>query len=277
MKIIHRVSFHPKIHRTAAKKFLKLGIALKESSGDPKYSLGCYFDISEDDPLWPEVEKVLSSAGIHTVPDTEFTKEEIMSAEWVRIYPSHFCGYPMPKNHGEWRDLSYTSENECKVCGIELRQKAPIHLKGEPKMGRNHFMGIFWMYNIFAQNKIFDILSQSGITGYEEYPAIHYKKKIALKTIKQLKVFDDLAPGIIDDNLTRENYSCGHIKYIGLSRGMYKFTRKTFENVSDLMKTYEWFGTGGAASQLILASAKFVKVYMENNWRGLNLAPIELI
>ena len=291
MKIIHRVSYHPKTHQTATKIFLKLGIRAKESSEDPKYSLGYYFDISEDDPLWPEVEKVLSSAGIHTLPTTEFTKEEIMSAEWVKIYPSHFGGYPMPNLDDAWQNVSFNAGQECQICGIGRRQVGPIHLKGEPKLGRNHFMGIFWVYDIFAKNEIFDVLTQKGITGFKAYPAIHYKKKTPLETIKQLKVIGELAPGVIADNLTladvekitadniitHENYPCGHIKYVGLGRGMYKYSRNIFGEKLDLVKTHEWFGGGHSAVQLILASAKFVKVYMENNWKGLSLNPIELV
>jgi len=296
MKIKHRISFHPKDHPKVKKRLMQLGIELKElfMHEDTKYSLGCHFNIYEDDPLWPEVEKVLSSAEIPITDadtDTEFTQEEIMSAEWVRIYPSHFVGYPMPKDHGEWMILSYTSEKECQVCGIELRQKAPIHLKDEPKMGRNHFMGIFWVYDIFAQNKVFDVLLKNGITGFEVYPAIHYKKKVPLNTIKQLKVISELSPGVIAENLTRADvegitadniithkpYPCGHVKYIGLGRGMYKFPRNIFGDKPDLVKTHDWFGGGHSAVQFILASAKFVKVYMENNWKGLSLNPIKLI
>ncbi len=289
MEIIHRVFFNPKGHQAATKKFHELGIAMKESGS--KYSFCYYFDMYEDNPLWPEVEKILSSAGIITTATTEFTKEEIMSAEWVTIYPSHFCGYPMPNLTDEWRGISFNAGQECKDCGIGRKQIAPIYLKSEPRLGRNHFMGIFWTYDIFARNKVFDVLTKNNITGFEIYPAIHYKKKKPLETIKQLKIIGELAPGVIASNLTRtdvegitadniithESYPCGHIKYIGLSRGMYKFSRNIFKEMPDLIKTNEWFGSGHEAIQLVLASAKFVKVYMENNWKGLNLAPIELV
>ena len=150
----------------------------------------------------------------------------------------------MPDLTWEWKERSYTPEKECKYCGMGLYQKAPIHLKGEPKLGRNHFMGIFWTYDIFARNKVFDVMSQNGITGFEAYPAIHYKKKVPLTTIKQMKVSKELTAGVIDDNLTHADvegitsdniithkpYPCGHIKYVGLGRGMYKFSSKIFKN-----------------------------------------------
>jgi hypothetical protein len=293
MKIIHRISFNAKGRKEAIKQFQKLGIAMKVSVAPAPFSSHYHFDMSEDDHLWPEVEKVLLSAGILiTKPHTEFTREEIMSSERVLIYPHHRWGYPMPNDyHWQWKERAYTPEQECEYCGIGLRQKAPIHLKCEPKMGRNHFMGVFWLDEIFALNKVFDVLSQNGITGFEAYPAIHYKKKTPLETVKQLKVVNELAPGVIPDNLTRADvegitadniithkpYPCGHVKYIGLGRGMYRFSRNIFRGMPDLVKTHEWFGGMRSAVQFILASAKFVKVYMENNWKGLSLNPIELV
>jgi len=64
---------------------------------------------------------------------------------------------------------------------------------------------------------------------------------------------------------------------MGLGRGMYKFSCEIFRDASDLVKTHEWFGSGHEAVQLILASARFVRVYFDNNWKGLNLSPIELV
>ncbi len=197
----------------------------------------------------------------------------------------------MPDLDGSYKEISFNPEKECPKCGIGKEQIAPIHLKREPKLHRNDFMGIFWTYDIFARNEIFDVLSKNNITGFEAYPVIHHKKNVPLTTVKQLKITGELASGIVDDNLTRadveritadntiahENYPCGHIKYLGLGRGMYKFSRRIFKDVPDLVKTSEWFGSGHSAFQLVLASAKFVQLYMQNNWKGLSLYPIQLI
>ena len=252
-----------------------------------------FFDISEDDPVWPKVSEIIKKNKIPTVAHTEFTESEILSAEWVCIVPGYFedDGFPMPHLDGSWRNISFNAGKECPNCGIGIDQTAPIHLKSEPNLKDNDFISIFWTYNIFARNEVFDVLSQNGITGFEAYPVIHYKKEVPLTTVKQLKISKVLAPGVIADNLiradvegitsdntiTNEDYPCGHIKYLGLSRGMYKFSRDIFKDMPDLVKTHEWFGGGHEAIQLVLTSAKFVKVYMENNWKGLNLSPITLV
>ncbi len=290
MKIIHKITLSAKSDRKILCKLQQIGVKIKGPMS-PQIPI-CTFEIAEDDEHWPEVHNVLAFVKRLSIQTrTEFSIEEIVSAEWVDIYPTHFAGYPMPKLDGTWRNISFNAGEECPSCGIGREQKAPIHLKGEPKLGRNHFMGIFWTYDIFARNEVFDVLSPNGITGFEADSAIHYKKKVPLTTIKQLKVSKELAPGVIDDNLTRadvermtadntfthEPYPCGHVKYIGLGRGMYKFSRSIFKGMPDLVKTHEWFGVGHEAIQCILASAKFAKLYVDKGWRGLNLSPIELV
>jgi len=280
MKVIHRVSISKSQDKKVLKKLAKLGID-PFAEGGRVFSNMRYFDISEDEPVWPQVSKIIEKSKILDIPRAEFKSEEILSSEWVRIYPNYFVGedysFPEPYLDDSWKKLSFDYKNECPKCGIGLHQKAPIHLKGEPNMKNNDFMGIFWTYDIFARNEVFEVLLKKGITGFEPYPAIHYERKEPLTTIKQLKVTSELVPGIIDDNLTRGSHSCGHIKYLGLTRGMYKFSRNIFKDMPDFVKTSEWFGSGHLAIQSILASLKFVRLYYEKNWKGLSFAPIQLV
>ena len=280
MKIIHRLSLSNKQDKQLLKKLTKLGLEPFETGGKLFPNM-CYFDISEDEPVWPQVSQIIEKNKILNIPRVEFTIEEVLSAKWVRIHPVYFVGedysFPEPHLDDTWKRLSFDYKNECSQCGAGLHQKAPIHLKDEPEMEENHFMGIFWTYDIFSLNEVLEVLLEKGITGFEPYPAIHYKKKVPLTTIKQLKITGELAQGLINANVKSEIYPCGHVKYIGLCRGMYKFSQDIFKNIPDLAKTYEWFGSGHMAVRSILASAKFVKVYIENDWKGLSLEPIELV
>jgi len=277
MQIIQRISFNPTHRAKIIKRFQKLGIKMTEV-GDRKIAMLYCFDISEDDPLWPEVKEILLSSGIQPGPSrTVFTKKELTSAEWVLVQPHFLLGYPMPDLDGTWRNISFNAGKECPECGIGIEQIAPIHLKREPKSRNNNFMGTFWTYDLFARPEVFDIMKQKEIKGFETIPAIHYRLLTHLKTIKQLKVNHEQRPCIIDDNLVRDNTACGHVKYNVLTRGMMKFSRDAFSKVPDLMRTHEWFGSGHSAFQLVLGSAKFAQIYLECKWRGLYLAPLELV
>lgn len=277
MKITQRIGFNATCNPKLGKEFQKLGIKMKES-GDRKIALLNYFDICEDDPRWPRVEQILSSAGVRpTMTTTIFTKKEIISAEWVRILPDFIFGYPMPDLDRGFMNVSFNPETQCSTCGIGREQTAPIRLKGEPKLGKNDFMGVNWTFDLFGRPEVFHIMLEKDIQGVEAMPAIHHDSGTPLKTIKQLRILKEQRSCIADDNLVRDKTPCGHIKYNVLTRGMMKFSRDAFSNMPDLVRTHEWFGSGHGAFQLVLASAKFVQVYMENNWKGLSLAPLELI
>jgi len=278
MKIIHRATFSCKLDKKCFRKFTKLGIE-PWTCGPAEFSSVRFFDISEDDPRWPKVSEIIKKNKIPTLARAEFTKEEILSAEWVWISPVYFEDESFPEPHldDSWKKMSFDYENECPDCGVGLRQKAPIRLKGEPNLKNNDFMSVFWAYPIFARPEVLNTLMENKIEGFEISPVINHSSNTALETVKQMRVIDELLPCIIPDNLQREHRRCTHIKYYGISHVMLTYPKANFINLPDLIRSGEWFGTGYAANQLILASAKFIKVYMENGWKGLSLAPIRLI
>jgi len=239
-------------------------------------SLSC-FDIAESDPLWPKVEKIIASSGIFPTTETIFSKEEIKSSEWVVIRPEFINGYPMPDLDYGYKNISFDPKKECSICGVGMKQTAPIHLKEEPKLDGYDFMGINWTYNIFARPEVIETMLNEGISSFEVMPAIQHDTMEQLNTVKQLTFTQELLGQVIDDNLKKELPKCGHTKYLGLSRGMYKFPRGAFDSVSGFVKTSDWFGSGHLALKLILASTDFVDLCVKNKWKGLRLEPIELI
>lgn len=277
MKIIHRVCLNAKQHAKTLKRIQEFGIEIQQA-GNGKIVLLNTFEISENSPIWKDVSKILASAEIKTITTrTEFTKEEISGAEWVRVWPGHVWGYPMPDKDESWKHVSFDTQSECSTCGIGRTQIGPIQLKSEPKIGGNHFMAINWTFDLFSQPEVINTMFKEGISGFEEMQVVHYRSMELLKTVKQLRILNELPSGIIDDNLTKVSSACNHIKYLGLSRGMYRFSRDAFNGATDLIRSHEWFGSGHQALQLVFASSVFVNLYLENKWKGFCLAPIELI
>ena len=277
MEIIHRVCLSAKQHAKTLKKIQKFGVEIQQTGNGKVVSLNT-FEISENSPVWKDVSKVLALAEVKTITTrTEFTEEEISGAEWVRVRPGHIWGYPMPDLDGNWKAISFNAGKECSVCGIGREQIALIQLKSEPKMGKNHFMAINWTFDLFSRPEVINTMLREGISGFEEMKVVHHKSMESLKTVRQLKILNELPSGMINDNLTRISLACNHVKYLGLSRGTYKFSRDAFNEATDLVRSHEWFGSGHQALQLVFASSKFVNLYLENKWKGLYLAPIELI
>ncbi|MHC4265417.1 MAG: hypothetical protein ACYSUK_05720 [Planctomycetota bacterium] len=276
MKVIHRVTFSIKRHPKVLKKLHKLGIK-PWGIEDKVVPYLRFFDIAENNTCWPEANKIIQEYKIPTMTRTEFTEDEILSAERVWIKPEYVFGYPMTHLNGRWRNISFNADLECQMCGVGREQIALIHLEKEPELKDNNFMAINWTFDYFARPEVFEVFNKERIKDFEAMDVICHKLKKPLKKIKQLKIIAELNPAVEDDNLVKDKTTCGHIKYNVLTKGMMRFSSDAFEKNPDLVRTYEWFGSGHMALQLVLASSKFVKVYIENNWKGLNLAPIELV
>jgi hypothetical protein len=288
------VSLSTKHDSKVFKKLNRLGIEPCEI-GDAKYFPNLrFYDISEDNTNWAQVREILKANSLSDIARAEFTKEEILSAEWVWLKHGYFDEDIYPEPHEEhilWQKASFDYENICPECGIGLHQKAPIRLKGEPNLKDNDFLSIFWVYAIFARPEVLDAMLNNDIKGFEIFPAINHSSSVPLETIKQMKVTNELPPGLIADNLKRADvermtadnifthkpYSCGHIKYYGTDQVMIKYKKNIFDNCPDFVMTSEWFGGGHEAVRLVLASSKFVRLYFDERWKGLSFSPIELV
>jgi len=271
MKIVHRVLFNEK-EQALAEKFRCLGISFQ------RCEMLISFQIDDEDSLWPYVKEILLEEGCSYQTGTKFTERDIREAEWVEVLPDHIWGYPMPDDDFGYKRISFTAEDECPECGIGMEQVAPIRLKGEPRLGRNHFFSVNWTFQRFARTEVFDVLLRNGITGVEPMDVIRYKVEIPLQSVKQLWVKVILPTAILDDNLVREDSPCEHkSKYNYLTKGMLKYRREALTDVPDLVRTFEWFGTWHSAERNVLGSKRFVQLYLENRWRGLSLRPIELV
>jgi hypothetical protein len=278
MKIIHRISFSANCNSKVFKKLTKLGIE-PWPTGGKLFSNMRHFDISEDNSIWPQVKEIIENNKMLDIPMSEFSKDEILLAEWVRLAPAYFedNNFPEPHLDESWKKVSFDYENECHECGIGLLQKAPIRIKGEPNLKNNDFISIFWTYAIFSRPEVLNTIMENNIRGFEMFPVINHSSNLPLETVKQMRIINELSPCLVADNLQIDERKCGHVKYYDISHVKKKYKRQAFNNCPDLIRTSEWFGTGYEAYQLILASANFVKVFMENNWKGLSLIPIEII
>ena len=72
--------------------------------------------------------------------------------------------------------------------------------------------------------------------------------------------------------------SCGTKKYISNGKGMLKYKKEVFENVFDIVKSSELFGSGKVATNEIFVNQKVYKLLSDNKLdRALCFEPIELV
>ncbi len=270
MEIWHRVSFGD---YDQVDEFIEsLNIKILKSPL-PGGFYGIHIDIEESDPRWPKISELLElkkNAG--NMYDTIFTDSEILDAEWVRLMPVFERGYPQPKK--PWGQINF--ENECPKCLAGYRQKAPFRLKGEPRLGKNDFLQLYWTFTLFCTQKVLKVLQENKIKGYEVWPAIIHKINQPSNIVSQLVFPHVAAPALADEDKLRPEICpvCGITTYAYHKRGYMHLQRESLAKDVDCQLTYEWFGTG---FREFLVSHSFAKLIIDNKWRGVRLKPVKLI
>jgi hypothetical protein len=211
-------------------------------------------------------------------------------------------GYPQPED--SYEDVTYDTTDYCQRCAIGAVQRHPFRLKGEWK-GRNvHFRQLYWVGDeIFVRPEVGRLLKRRGIRGIALGPVTTGRDQRRLESIEQLLISTILPGGLVTDGLPtvtckarneeshlggpswdvpgsimrypRDYPYCGRLKYHW--QKTLRIRRRAFTGAPDVVKTREWFGSGGEASRQILVSDRVVDLVTKAGWRGLRLDPVEIV
>jgi hypothetical protein len=229
-----------------------------------------------------------------------YTKRELDSAEWLRVSATGCQGYPKPDS--DWFERTYDPRS-CRRCGIHGIQVAPYRFSGEPKAKTHQFLQLNGICDeFFVRTEARDALECAGIAGIEFGPVLVSRKGAESREASQMKVLHTLPPALdvsglqpvtcVPDNeessLSRfhpcgPDYQpppmpyCHQVKYHLRHRGPLRFERRVYEGAPDVLKTREWFGSGGLAFRLVVVSQRFRQLFVAAKWRGLVFEPIELV
>ncbi len=278
MHILHRIAFNADIKPEFKVALDKMSIKYRIAPL-PNNIIGLvYFDITESDPRWIQVKELIETKGASDIYDTIFGKEEILSAEWLRLIPTFEQGYPQPKATWVTNPINY--EGKCPQCGAGYRQVAPFRLAKEPRLGKHDFLCLYWTYTVFCTPRVLEALRTHNIQGYEVWEALLHKTGQPSRVVSQLVFPHIAAPGLLDkDTLQPETCpQCGLTKYGYHKRGYMHFTREALRGDVDILQTHEWFGSGGyGGHREILISHRLAKLILEEGWRGVRLKPLTLV
>jgi len=303
MKINHRI---PLNGNDPFWKYIQL-LGLPIDRGNIRYSqtgdgtdLIWVLNVTEDNPVWPKVEHLLAEHRILTQVNNIFTEAEMNSAEWFLVSALGHHGYPQPEDDFGYIDVTYESGSCCPVCRIGKVQVAPFRLRTEPKASHSQFLQLNWVFDeLFVRATAREGLISAGITGIKFLAPVLHKRNTPSEQIVQIKIQTILVDALdttgfqpvtcksmneewrpnkwITPDKESNRPFCGRIKYHSMHRGPYRFAREAFIGVPDLVKSTEWFGSGGGAFRRIIASQRFRQVVTEAKWRGLRFEPIEII
>lgn len=275
MEIWHRISFNGDTKPDFKLCIDRLAINYKTSSL-PNHIIGLiYFDIAESDPHWMEVEDLIHKFGASNIYDTVFSEDEILAAKWCRLMPVFEQGYPQPEK--TWNTKRGEYEGVCPKCGVYSRQKESLRIKKEPRLGKHHFMSLFWTYVLFTTPAVLSRFASHQLQGYEVWPVLIHKTGQPSEIVSQIYI-----PNITDAVLIPEMdlpqsacSQCGVVKYQYHKRGYMQFSQNLLNSDLDFMLTQEWFGDGHAAFREILISNRVARLIIDHKWQGARLKPVK--
>jgi hypothetical protein len=262
MRVIHHISVAstPEIRRELA----AVGIVVAERDL-------VSFDVDEASAVWPWVETWVDRRGAVDIVSTKFSKEETDRAAWLTLVPDWHHGYPQPDEDAfGYRDATYDLRDWCERCGIGLKQKAPFQMKGEPKWGRRGILQLNWVFDEFF------VLPEVWTSVFKPHQipcrSVTNRKGVELKTVVQL-VTNEVV-GIVTDGLSLERCpECHGVKYLPATRG--PFPALTSEPSMAMVKTKEYFGSGGQADKAVIISQKVGRALVANRILGASVEPVQ--
>ena len=214
---------------------------------DVKEDFECIY--IEENEIYFELEPYFNKWDVFNVQGIEFSKEEILKADYCIITGCYEGGYPMPDDDFGYRELTYNMNIYCQSCGMIKVQKDAFRLKKVPK---HKIFKLTWIWDeIFVQLDIYrNIFEPLGIKCKD------------VKLFKGDKVIPNIVQLIIpntDEPLDLHEYSsqtcltCGKIKYETKVNGFYPIQKNPLPH---LYRSKEYFGDGCSSDRKIFISGK---------------------
>lgn len=183
--------------------------------------------------------------------------------------PQWLNDYPQPEN--DYEELTYELSKHCSKCGIGKNQVNSFRLKREPKWGRRSFFQVNWVFDeLFVKKEIWEklfkpynidyrvVLNKSGQRELQDVVQLKLEEVVSLDT---QEIEYDTCP------------SCKRKKYRHIMNNFYP--PLTQQPNKPIFKTKEYFGSGGAANQLIIIDSNFYGQLLDLNIKGLEFHPLK--
>lgn len=276
MRVKHRFSFRmDKSTKKITDFIVKNNIKHKVANGLPLMSL----DIYEDSDFWLDLQKMFKKKKVNSLISCVYSTEELLKASWLVIRAKSRAEFPQPED--SYKNITYDDSNYCTKCGSGLVQKESFMLNKTPKWGRKNFVMLNWIESeLFVSDSVANKFQQMNIQGLEIKDVLNYKTKDSLDNIKQLKISNILAEGMLNKDSTisiNKCKKCNTLKYLISGKEQLVFNREIFTDQPSIVKTKEVFGDGLVNLQMILISQELYQVIKKNKWdKDLIIDPVIL-
>lgn len=233
------------------------------------------FTIEESDPAWTLVRSAFPSA--HYFVSTEFSRSEILSSQYLMLYPDMFLPVAFDAMNGWSHDGGF--ENHCEECGSGWHRSRPYVFPCDPPM---RFKGIFGLEGgfttFFSKSIERDVLN---LIGYNSNPVIN-RNGNELQSVRELSPKETADPCVMESLAEREIYkknlcaTCHNEWHKHYTRGMLPVAKRAFREV-DVQWSREWWGNGRTAWKMLIISNRLATSLISNKVRWYDLRPLNVI
>lgn len=257
MKIIHNISIS-----TTTKVRIELeeiGINVGEGFSN--------FKIEESDERWIKIKSKIKEWEAVDIPATIFSEKELYESKWLQMLPEWHHGYPQPENDFKYLSSTYDLSGYCSKCGIGAAQKESFRMLKEPKWGNRGILQLNWVFDqYFVLPDIWrDVFETLDIPCL---PVIHHRTGKTLSTVLQLSNLENTELENIDSYPYKICNECGRKKYEPIKIGPFP-KLKTIPK-SHIVRTKEYFGSGGNAFNGVIVSQELYKQIRKYNLKGVS-------
>lgn len=255
----------------------------------PTFKYQIEFYLYEENPEFTTIQQELNKFLKPQVIGTEYEKSEIENAEWFIVNTGHYQ-YPQPEDDFGYLNVTFNLDNYCKLCDIGKVQNAPYRLRTVPKKPNNQFWGLNWAFeSIFVRQETKNILEREKINGISFSNPVLHKKNVPVEGFFQLHIDSILHKGFDNYNTktitckinNEENRNkdttlqyCGRMKFHHPIIGGYLFNKVIFDKAFDIVKSNEYFGSGGSANRVTIVSKRFKDIVEKYKLKGLSFEPV---
>jgi len=206
------------------------------------------FNIEENEQYF-ELKPLFDKWEVFDVQFVEFSKKEILDANYCIVSGCNSGGYPMPDNDFGYIDLTYDSKRYCNTCGFDKVQKDAFRLKAVPK---HKIFLLDWIYDeLFVDRNVYsDIFQPLGIASRE---VKLYKGDKIIDSVVQLELMESEEALDLSGFKSQACPTCRKVKYEAQARGFFPIHPNPR---LPIYKSKEYFGDGAAANRKIFISAE---------------------
>lgn len=211
------------------------------------YDKNVYFELRDLLKKWDSSETL----GI------DFTKKEILSAQYCIINKWQPFGYPMPDDDAGYLHLTYDKDKMCDKCWLDKIQKSDFRVRKVPKYP---MWSLEWVYDeLFVRKDLYEKIFKP--LGIECRSLRKYKDDSVIDSYVQLVI------PVIEEPLDLYSYQsqkcsvCGTVKYDVEVQGYFPLQEHPLPYI---YKSKEFFGDGYASIRRIFVSGKLRDLMIEN-------------